>query len=117
MGKDALGNVIQPKSVLRPGSAGGLSMEVFVGVTKDLEFLSINYGLAIFVHSNTTSPLSVQPITVYPNAETNVVISKVITDKQPKPYSDCEELDPVKSDIMESIIKKGELSLFITVIK
>ena len=106
-----MGNKVNPKTVLRPGSAGGLSMEVFVGVTKDLEALNNDFGLTIFVHSNTTSPLSVQPITVYPNAETNVVISKEITDKQPKPYSDCEELETTKTEIKESIIKKGNYKI------
>lgn len=84
-------------------------MEVFIGVSKTLEPITSNYGLVVFVHSNTTSPLSVQPITLYPNAETNVVISKVVTNKEPKPYSDCEELEPVKSDIMESIVKRGKI--------
>lgn len=82
-------------------------MEVFVGVSKDLEGYTEQYGVAVFIHSNTTSPLSVKPITVYPKAETNIVISRLVTEKEPKPYSDCEELESVDSDIKEAIVKKG----------
>ena len=81
-------------------------MEVFVGVSKALETLTLDFGLAVFVHSVTTSPLSVQPITIYPNAESNIVISRLVTEKEPKPYSDCEELESVDSDIKEAIVKK-----------
>jgi hypothetical protein len=107
--KDSDGNTIKPKTILRPGNNGGLSMEVFVGVSKALETLTLDFGLAVFVHSVTTSPMSVQPITIYPNAESNIVISRLVNKKEPNPYSECQELESVDSEIKEKIIKKGNI--------
>jgi hypothetical protein len=82
-------------------------LEVFVGIPKDLEFYTEEYGLVVFIHSNTTSPLSIEPINVYPNEERNIVISRSVTEKKPKPYSNCEDIESVDSDIKEAIVQKG----------
>lgn len=82
-------------------------MEVFVGIPKGLEFYTEENGLVVFIHSNTTSPLSLEPIKVYPNEERNIVISRLVTEKKPKPYSNCEDIESVDSDIKEAIVQKG----------
>ena len=82
-------------------------MEFFVGISKDIDWYTEEYGLAVFIHSNTTSPLNLEPIKVYPNAETNIVISRLVTEKKPKPYSNCEDIESVYSDIKEAIVQKG----------
>lgn len=104
---DFYGNSTKAKTVLQTGSASGLTLEIFVGIPIDLEILTNNVGLAVFVHENWTSPLSVNPTFIYPNAETSVVISKTKTQKEPQPYSDCQDLERVTSNLKEAIQSKG----------
>lgn len=83
---------------------------MFIGVPASLEFLTQTYGLAVFVHDNWTSPLSVEPIFVYPNAETNIALSRTQIKKVPEPYSLCRNLnddDPnnASSSILKDLIK------------
>lgn len=82
-------------------------MDIFVGIPYNLEILTENWGLAVFVHDNWTSPISVDPYFAYPNAETNIAISRTKTKKEPMPYSDCQELELVKSELKEAIQRKG----------
>jgi hypothetical protein len=106
-GVDFYGNATKPKTVLRSGKDGGLSMELFVGIPRNLEILTENFGLAVFVHDNWTSPLSVEPVLVNPNVETNIGISRTEIKKVPKPYSDCQDLDSVQSVLKDAIQSKG----------
>jgi hypothetical protein len=79
-------------------------MQIFVGIPTALEIFTQTYGLALFVHDLFTSPLSLQPITIYPN----VAIARIKTQKLAQPYSDCLDLnDQTRSTLTDTITKKG----------
>ncbi len=98
---------VRQKKVLQTGTSGGFSAELFVGIPKMLEVLATDFGMLLFVHGEDTSPLSIEPITVSPNTEANVVVSVARIQNQPKPYSGCQELDKVKSELKDLILTKG----------
>lgn len=111
-GRNMNGESVPFKRVLQTGSSGGFTAELFVGLPKMLEVLATNFGLIVFVHDVNTSPLSVEPITISPNTETNVVVSKTKLKKQAKPYSECQDLDKYESELKNLILNKGFFHIF-----
>lgn len=91
----------------RTGQSGGLEIELFVGIIKNLELLTKDVGLAVFIHSSTMSPLSIQPIKVPTNLETSIVVTKINIEKLSQPYSTCQDLDRFKSELKELILNQG----------
>jgi hypothetical protein len=102
---DSKSRPTNPKTVLRTGLQSGLSLELFVGIPNKLEPVAQTLGLVLFIHTNKSSPLSAQPITILPNTETNIGITKTQTSKQPKPFSNCQDLNSVTSDLIDAILK------------
>lgn len=92
---------------MHAGSSGGLSLELFVGIPKLLEMIAYHYGIVVFIHSSKSSPLSIQPILVSTNQETNIVVYKMTSDKQPQPYSECQNVNSFKSDLKDLILNNG----------
>ncbi len=100
---------MSPKKLILSGPNTGLSIEMFAGIPTSIENLtqSGHLGLAVFVHHPATSPLNLVPVGVSTNQETNLMVMRVENRKQPTPYSECVDIDSVKSDIKDVVIAHG----------
>lgn len=106
-GRDLYGFNINPYKALRPGRMGGLSIELFVGVPFELEPITKRYGIAVFVSRNNTLFTSLPSVNVYPGSEANLVVSRRVSKKLPKPYSNCSALDTYDSYLFKLFAEKG----------
>jgi hypothetical protein len=106
-GFDSFGNKTDAKKVIAVGSDGGLTLELFVGVPTIMEKFTKAYGAIVFVHSPTTSLLSLSGVNVLPNAETNIIVSRHESQKLSSPYSQCDILQSKDSSLYDLVKSKG----------
>ena len=72
------------------GVKGGLSLELYVGVPKNLEVLASFTGALIGISNNSFARSTFQTLDVSPGKETNIIVKKTFLNQYPKPYSNCD---------------------------
>ncbi|RNA23244.1 amiloride-sensitive sodium channel subunit beta [Brachionus plicatilis] len=70
---------------------GGLRLVLNLSVPDSLKFINPNIGGIIFIHNHTTHPTVVDPVTLSPNTETNIALSRTFYELKEKPYSNCDK--------------------------
>ena len=75
---------------LKTGKINGLMLMLMSGTLPDTYVLGIESGIQLFIHNKSTAPTSVDSVALRPGSLTYVALKKVFTQKQPRPYNDCE---------------------------
>ena len=104
-GKNMLNKSISFKNQTTSGQLGGLDIEIFIGRPNEFIFPYDSLGFhisyfAIYVHNNTINSIESidNPIKLSTGFKTDLVISKVYTDRLPLPYNDCiDDLNELKT--------------------
>ena len=71
-------------------SRGGLMVEFFVGIPKNLEMFSTFTGAILSISNNSFIRRIFQPIYVSTGKEIDIIFKKTIVNQLPKPYSNCD---------------------------
>jgi hypothetical protein len=94
-GKDYDGNNISLQKVYREGRWSGLTMELFLNENKEFPVNSFDNGYKIFI-TNKSSLINTfsKGILAQPGSSLQITLHKVITEKLPSPYSECQNEYP-----------------------
>jgi hypothetical protein len=110
-GTDKKGSQAALKNIFMPGEKNGLYLEVYAGEGESIYSLLPDSGIVVFVHNQSLSPLPSEGIKLAQRTLTNIVLSKVIAQREPYPYSDCQKLDTFSFDkILHNAILKSNSS-------
>jgi hypothetical protein len=113
---DALYSFINPASksrkiVEREGITNGLQLELYVGESKNLEFLSSSVGFSLFLFNRSENLNRYDPIDLAPGFEYNIVVERTHVQQMPIPYSNCKvfqsSLDSFDSDLTREFYKNN----------
>ncbi len=104
-GKNMLNQSVPFKIQTTSGESAGLDIEIFIGRPNEFIFPFDSLGFhisyfAIYVHNNTINSIESidNPIKLSPGFKTDLIISKVYTDRLPLPYNDCiDDLNELKT--------------------
>jgi hypothetical protein len=91
-GYDQTRNTFEPLKSVKHGNEHGLYLELYVGDNRSLYSFNIASGYVLFINNQTVNPASSESISLKPDTLTNIAIAKVFKDRQPRPYSKCEDL-------------------------
>ncbi|CAF0803389.1 unnamed protein product [Brachionus calyciflorus] len=99
------------RKVSSPGKQAGLSLELFIGYPSADYDLYRSYGAHLFIHNSSTIPSSeFDGISLSTGHETDIVMSKTLFQKLPKPFSDCVQdsnsTESFDSDVYKETIRK-----------
>jgi hypothetical protein len=102
-------NQTSNKKSLRSGTLNGLTLELKVPEITDPYAFSISRGINIFVTNASYSPTTPEGVILRAGTLTDIMVSREITKKLEKPYSDCTNnlttLDSYDSYLYKAIIK------------
>lgn len=88
-GFDSQNQPVPFSKVTKTGKRNGLALLLLTGTPYDIYSTSVDSGAHIFIHEADESPVTSISIDVPTGMSTNIVLSKVVTQKQPYPYNDC----------------------------
>jgi hypothetical protein len=97
----------KPRTAIDTGSENGLSLELFVGVPSILDVVTKASGAIVFITPINGSLVSASGVTLSPNTETNIVISREEKHKLSAPYSQCDILQSSNSSLYDLVKSKG----------
>ena len=89
-GNDSNGNKINLKKSTSSERTYSLKLTLNVSIEDGLKFMSPSLGAVLLIHNHTTYPTMVDEITVGPEIETNIGLSRTFYKSQPYPYSICD---------------------------
>lgn len=89
-GFDNDNNVISLKRTYLTERLMSLRLVLNLSLPDELRLINPNIGGVIFIHNDTTYPTIVDPVTLPPNTETNIALSRTFYQLKEKPYSNCD---------------------------
>jgi hypothetical protein len=107
-GLDQENNVIQLKESLAEGEAHSLQVAVFIQNQNLYMIPSYSNGLKVFIHNHTFEPSSSEGVNIQPGTETNILIKRTFTSKEPQPYTECTDLDSFSSELYNFMIETNK---------
>ena len=108
-GKDKNGKQVALKNIFMSGEKNGLYLEVYAGEGESIYSLLPDSGIVVFIHNQSFNPMPSEGIKLAQRTLTNIVLSKVITQREPYPYSECQDLNKFSFDkiLYNAIIKSN----------
>ena len=97
-GKDETGNSTTLKKSFIAGNKNGLYLELYSGEAESIYSLQPDSGLIAFIHNQSSKPVPSEGIRIQPHSLTSIVLKKVLTQRQPHPYSNCQDLNSFAFD-------------------
>ena len=109
-GKDLSGNSLPIKKSYISGDKSGLYLELYAGGDgESIYSLQPDSGMVVFIHNQSSKPVVSEGIRLKQNSLINIIMKKVFTQREPDPYSDCQDLNDFKFNktLYNAIIESG----------
>ena len=108
-GKDQNGKSVPIKKSYISGVKSGLYLELYAGDGESIYSLQPDSGMIVFIHNQSSKPVVSEGTRLKQNSLINIIIKKKFTQREPYPYSDCQDLNDFKFNktLYNAIIESG----------
>ena len=104
-GLNDLNTLIEPNKIDTEGNKHGFSIVLGPLVNSNKYLSSYTNGLIVYIHNQSASPSSSKFVNVDIGKETNIIVGRTFKTMQASPYSECQDIDVLNSEIVvKSII-------------
>lgn len=90
------------------GPDNGFRLELLLKPSENKYSTKYSEGLIVFVHNSTIDAQLSPNIKIKSSESTDIMVSRTFVSKQPYPYSDCQDLDNLNSELYKYIIKSNK---------
>jgi hypothetical protein len=88
-GRNFTGHEVEDRVVTKSGKASGLKLELYLPEPTDYYSFPTSLGCHVFINNKSVIASYFEGLDIPVGAQSNIAITRVFTNRQPKPYSQC----------------------------